>query len=211
VDPSTDEVGWAEAAIDEACLSTQEWFRSLPQFEPRVNLRSVVGYRSPALLSERDCVIAFARFLVEAGVPWNAIHHEVSISRWIFDAPHPAATAMTTTAARRRIDLVLVKQQDLLAARLPAVAPGFAFEAFIEFGYLTDFWMEPQAQRFREPLAGREKVAADVRKIASHLEAGACRLGYVVAFEECDYGFEQDFATVAEVQSDCRVRFIRNF
>ena len=202
--------GWAESAIEDACASTQEWFRSLPVFEPRVNLGSVVGHRSPALLSERDCVIAFARFLNEAGVPTDAIHHEVSISRWLFDSPHPAATAMTS-GARRRVDLVLVKQDDLLAADFPAVELGFTFEAFIEFGYLTDFWMEPRAQRFREPLAGQEKVSADVKKIESHLKSGACRLGYVVAFEECDYGFEPDFAAIAEAQSGCRVRFIRSW
>ena len=133
-----------EGAIDEACARTGEWFRSLPAFNPRVNLHSVVGYRSPALLSERDCVINFARFLNEAGVPWDAIHHEVSVSRWIFDKPHPAATVMTKNAARRRIDLVLIRQDDLLQAKLPAVEQGFAFDGFIEFAYLTDFWMEPK-------------------------------------------------------------------
>ena len=73
----------------------------------------VVGRRSPAILSERDCVINFARFLNEEGVPWDAIHHEVSMSRWIFEEPHPAATAMTPAQRRRRLDLVLVEDGGL--------------------------------------------------------------------------------------------------
>lgn len=205
-------VCWVEAAIEEACRRSQEWYRSLPIFEPRVNLRTVVGQRSPALLSERDCVIAFARFLNAGGVPWEAIHHEVSISRWIFDKPHPAATAMSKNGLRRRVDLVLVKLDDLLAAELPATAPGFAFDAFIEFGYLTDYWLQPKARVFNnDPVGGRTKVATDVEKIGAHLGAGACRLGYVVVFEECDYGFEETFTEAAEAASGCRVRFIRSF
>jgi hypothetical protein len=158
--------GWADAAVEEACRRSQEWFRALPTFEPRVNLRTVVGHRSPAILSERDCVIAFARFLHEAGVPCDAIHHEVSISRWIFDKPHPAATAMTHGGQRRRVDLVLVKTEDLLAAALPVTEPGFRFEAFIEFGYLTDYWQQPKARIFNSDPPHRVLVvSARVRDV----------------------------------------------
>jgi hypothetical protein len=157
-------------------------------------------------------VIAFARFLSEAGVPWEAIHHEVSISRWIFDKPHPAATAMSKSGLRRRVDVVLVKPRDLLEAELPAVTSEFAFDAFIEFGYLTDYWRQPKARIFNsDPLGGRKKIMADVDKIGAHLAAGACRVGYVIAFEECDYGFESGFAAAAESETRCRVRFIRAF
>lgn len=118
-------------AIEDACRRTEEWFRALPAFEPRVNLGSVVGHKYPALLSEQDGVIHFARFLNEAGVPWESIHHQVSMSRWIFDAPHPAATTMTTGERRRRIDLALLRSEDFLAATLPATEPGFQFDAFL--------------------------------------------------------------------------------
>src|SRR5215211_2942171 len=121
---------WAEDAIEEACRRTEVWFRSLPPFEPRVNLRSVVGHKYPALLSEQDGVIHFARFLNEAGVAWEDIHHQVAMSRWMFDAPHPAATKMTQGERQRRIDLALLRSQDFLAAKLPATEAGFQFDAF---------------------------------------------------------------------------------
>jgi hypothetical protein len=72
---------WAERAIEEACERAAEWFQDLPPFPSRVNLGSVVGFKFPTLLSEQDCAMHFARFLNEAGVPWEAIHHQVSCSR----------------------------------------------------------------------------------------------------------------------------------
>ena len=54
-------------------------------------------------------------------------------------------------------------------------------------------------------------MTADVGKIDAHLAAGACRVGYVVVFEEWDYGFEENFAAAAAAAHGCRVRFIRNF
>jgi hypothetical protein len=211
--PTSETSSWAESAIEGACLRAEEWYRALPTFKTRtiVGGGGVVGRRSPAILSERDCVINYARLLQDEGVPWDAIHHEVSFSRWMFDQPHPAATAMTTAQRRRRIDLVLVKIEDFLAAQLPAVAPGFQFEAFIEFGYLSDYWKVPGARVFGgDPVKGRKKVEDDVEKVGVNLSSGACRLGYVVVFEECDWGFEDTFAAHAEAQHHgCRVRFIR--
>jgi hypothetical protein len=53
-------------------------------------------------------------------------------------------------------------------------------------------------------------VQGDVAKVGLHLSAGACRVGYVIVFEECDYGFEEAFTADAEHKhSGCRVRFIR--
>jgi hypothetical protein len=131
---------WAGTAVEEACLRAGAWFRALLPFEPRVNLGSVVGHKFPALVSEQDAVIHFARFLNEAGVAWEDIHHQVSISRWMFDAPHPAATKMTEGEQRRQIDLALLRSDEFLAATLPATEPGFQFDAFLEFGYLSDSW-----------------------------------------------------------------------
>ena len=68
---------WAEQAIEEACRLAKVWYRKLPQFPDRVNLGSVVGFKYPAILSEHDCVMHFARFLHEAGVEWNDMHHQV--------------------------------------------------------------------------------------------------------------------------------------
>jgi hypothetical protein len=46
-------------------MRASEWYRKLRRFEQRsvVGEGQVVGARYPALLSERDCVINFARFL----------------------------------------------------------------------------------------------------------------------------------------------------
>jgi len=203
---------WAEKSIEKACQLTEQWFRRLKPFNPRVNLGSVVGHKYPALLSEQDGVIHYARFLNEAGVPWDAIHHQVAVSRWIFDAPHPAATATTPGERRRRIDLALLRTGDFLNATLPATEAGFQFDAFLEFKYLSDYWTLPKAQVFGgDPVRGRESVEADVAKVARHLETGACRLGYVIVFEECDWGFADAFAADAEASSRCRVRFIRGY
>jgi hypothetical protein len=203
---------WAETAIEEACRLTEDWLRALPAFEPRVNLGSVVGHKYAAILSEQDCVIHFARFLNEAGVPWEAIHHQVAISRWIFDKPHPAATASTPGERRRRIDLALLRSEDFLAARLPAVDSEFQFDAFLEFGYLSDYWKLPGARVFGgDPVRGRTKVATDVQKISHHLATGACRVGYVIVYEECDWGFEETFEADVGADHRCRVRFIRGY
>jgi hypothetical protein len=107
---------------------------------------------------------------------------------------------------------VLVKIEDFLAAELPAIAPVFQFEAFIEFGYLSDYWKVPGAQVFGgDPVKGRKKVEEDVERVGVSLASGACRLGYVVVFEECDWGFEERFAATAETQHHgCGVRFIRS-
>jgi hypothetical protein len=206
---------WAEAAIEGACRRAEEWFRSLPAFATRavVGGGQVVGRRSPAILSERDCVINFARFLNEEGVPWDAIHHEVSMSRWIFEEPHPAATSMTPAQRRRRLDLVLVKTEDFLATELPITSPGFQFDAVLEFGYFSDYWTVPGARIFNKDPdgGGRGKVDDDVKKVSRNLSSGACRLGYVIVFEECDWGFDESYAAVVEANSGCRVRFIRSF
>jgi hypothetical protein len=204
-----DNTSWAETAIEEASQRAGAWYRALPRFRERVNLRSVVGFRHPALVSEQDCVIHFARFLNEVGVPWDAIHHQVSVSRWLFDGGHPAATAKGKS--KWRVDLALLKSKDFEEAKLPAKEPGFQFDAFLEFGYLTDYWTEPGAQLFGAPRKGLAKVQKDVEKTGRYLAGEACRVGYVIVFEECDYGFESAFVADAEANNGCRVRFIRGY
>lgn len=196
-------IAWAEMAIEKACDSAERWYRTLPTFHDRVNLGSVVGFRHPAILSEQDCVMHFARFLNEAGVAWDAIHHQVSVSRWLFDAPHEAATA---GGAKWRVDLALLRSEDFLRAQLPATGPGFSFDACLEFAYLPDFWALPDAAKFGEP----EKGHAKVQKIARYLNGGVCRLGYAIVFEESDSAFPPTFKSDAESMG-CQVRFIRGY
>jgi hypothetical protein len=205
-------MSWSEDAIEAACRHAEEWYCSLRPFEPRafVGRGEVIGHKFPAVLSERDSVINFARFLEEEGVAFDAIHHEIPISRWMFDADHPAATKMTPGQRRRTIDLALIRPEDLATAELPATEVGFQFDAFLEFGYLSDYWTVPGARKFGAPVKGKRKVEGDVAKVGLHLAAGACRVGYVIVFEECDHGFEKSFAADAEANHHgCRVRFIR--
>jgi hypothetical protein len=130
----------------------------------------------------------------------------------MFDADHPAATKMTRGQRRRTIDLALIKSEDLAAATLPATEPGFQFDAVLEFGYLSDYWTVEGAQKYGDPKKGQRKVSDDVEKVGLHLEVGACRVGYVIIFEEGDYGFEQAFKADAEANHQgCRVRFIRSW
>jgi hypothetical protein len=194
--------------IEDACDRAEQWYLTLPLFQNRVNLGSVIGFRHPALVSEHDCVIHFARFLNEAGVPWDAIHHQVSVSRWLFDDPHPAVIA---GASKWRVDLALLKTEDFLKAQLPATDPGFQFDACLEFKYLTDYWRMPGAHPYGAPTKGREAVQEDVEKIARYLRGDVTRAGYVIVFEECDWGFSPTFASDVEASHRCRVRFVRGY
>jgi hypothetical protein len=196
-----------DAAIDEACVLAEHWYRSLEPFQTRVNLRTVVGDKHPAIVSEGDCVMHFARFLHECGIPWEAIHHQVAASKWLFGEPHPAASAET----RWSVDLAVIEQDSFRTAKLPATSGDFQFDAFIEFKYLNGTWVEPNAVAWGEPKKGRTAVLTDVAKIGRYLDAGICRTGYVVIFESCDSGFEPGFAKNSETQNGCRVRFVRSY
>ncbi len=70
---------------------------------------------------------------------------------------------------------------------------------------------ETKARNFGQPLRGQNKVKEDVAKVATNLGGGACRLGYVIVFAECDYGLGDTFVADTEASSGCRVRFIRGW
>ncbi|MCY7413223.1 MAG: hypothetical protein LH471_09370 [Salinibacterium sp.] len=87
-----------------------------------MNLGSVVGFKHPALSSEHDCVLNIARFLNEAGVPWKAMNHQLSVSRWLFGKEHSAATERdkaTRPEKRWCVDLALRDPDTFLNATLP--------------------------------------------------------------------------------------------
>ena len=204
-----------EAAIEQACAQAEQWYRTLPAFPTQVNLGSVVGAKHPALVSEHDCVIRFVRFLRKAGVPWDAMNHELPVSRWLFDGEHPAATARLEAPAsekRWRVDLALRDAEAFGKASLPVVGePGFQFDAFLDFKYLKNYWTLDRARTFGDPENGRASVQAEVDKIARYVDRyRACRVGYVIVFEECDWGFTPE--TIAEMEkTGCRVRFVRGY
>ena len=194
-----------------ACDWAQQWYRTLPRFEERVNLGSVVGCRHPALVSEHDCVVHFARFLNDAGVDWEDMNHQVSVSRWLFDNPHPAAAAFVDGRKRWTVDLAILDREVFRTARLPARTRGFEFDAFLEFKYLKNFFTLEGAVKFGAPSCGVRDVAKDVDKIGRYIEEGVCRSGYVIVFEECDWGFPDDYAIRMQTTSGCKVRFVRSY
>jgi hypothetical protein len=201
---------WPETAIEEACRRVEKWYRGLLQFEKRaiVNGGNVVGFKHPALVSEHDCVAHFARFLKKAGIRWDAMHHQVSLSQWLFSGNHPAATA---GASRWRVDLAILESERFRTADLPATEPGFQFDAFCEFAYLPDFWKQPTARNWGAPKTGHAKVQKDIEKIERYLASGVSRTGYVVVFEECDWEFPATFVSDAKTNHGCKVRFIRGY
>jgi hypothetical protein len=105
---------------------------------------------------------------------------------------------------------LFLRPEDFRAVSLPATELGFRFDAFLEFAYLSDYWREPGASRYRAPASGREKVERDVEKIVRYLRDGVCTTGYVIVFEECDWEFPPGFKPEAEARG-CRLRFIRSY
>jgi hypothetical protein len=87
----------------------------------------------------------------------------------------------------------------------------FKFDAMLEFAYLSDFWTLPGVHPYGEPAKGRKKVQKDAEKIGRYLAGGACRAGYVIIFEDCDWGFPEKFVSDAERNQGCRVRFVRSY
>jgi hypothetical protein len=145
---------WADQAIEEACRRTTAWYRSLSPFMPRVNLRTVVGRKYPAIMSEQDCVMNFARFLNEAGVLWDAIHHQVWASNWLFKDTHRASKA--DLSKKWSVDLALVRSEVFRMAKLPAeTIEDFQFDACLEFAYLSDFYTLPGAHPYGYSFTGR--------------------------------------------------------
>jgi hypothetical protein len=132
------------------------------------------------------------------------------VSRWLFESPHPAAEA-GASKWRWRVDLAILDGENFMAAHLPATDRSFQFDSCLEFAYLTDFWTLPGVHPYGEPAKGRAKVQKDVEKVGRYLDIGACRSGYVVVFEQCDYGFGASFAKKAEATYGCRVQFIRGY
>jgi hypothetical protein len=197
--------------IEQACQNAEHWFRGLPAFpvRPIASGGAVVGFRGPTLLSEADCAFHFARHLNAAGFPWEDMHLEVSLSKWLYAAGHPASGP----GGRWRADLIIAGREPFLAAELPAAVGGYAFDAVFEFKYLTNFWTVEGASKYSGPPGGRRDVEADVRKVSErYVHRGIARLAYVIAFEECDHQFPSGWAAQAELEyPGVRVRVLRGW
>lgn len=182
--------------VEDACTRAEEWLRSLPSRKEHIVVGggSVASNHGPTLLSEADCVMQFARHLAEAGLPWEDMHFELSRSKWLYASPHPAAEL----GSRWRVDLAVVDRDVLLAARLPVADDRFRFDVFFELALAGNFCQHGAA--YGHPKKVRDKVdadiekEADIEKVARHVGHDLRRLAYVVVFEECDHGFDPDFA-----------------
>jgi hypothetical protein len=177
----------ASAALSEQIVAANtrmtEWLLALPEWpaHPTNASGTVSAHFGPTILSEHDCVLHFARFLAEVGVPWEDIHLELSPGQWMYDK--------FGNAAPRRIDLAIIPRGGLAAARLPAPAGGFQIEAVFEFALASNYWQFGGGS----PRAMLAKVDADIAKVAEYLQAGIAARGYVVVVEECDHGFAADY------------------
>ena len=188
-----------------ACDLAEAWLRGLPAWEthPSTSDGSVSGHRGPTLVSEADCVLHFARFLNDAGVPWEDMHLELSRVKSMFAMTHPTFAE----GHKWRVDLAVVARDKLASAAPPLVDNSFRFDAFYEFALASSFWLHGNA--FGQPTKLREKVAHDVTKIARYVELGLCDQAYVIVFEECDHGFAAN--PLPTLAPDVRVRILRGW
>jgi hypothetical protein len=194
-----------ESEIEEACEGTQDWLRSLPEWQkhPVSEDRRESGNFGPTILSEDDCILHFARHLNVAGVRWEDMHFELSGSKWIFAPPREGSTGW-------RVDLALIDRNRLVGADLPDTSGEFQFDAFFEFALGSNYWLF--GSPWGAPKKIRDKVGRDVEKVGRYTAHGLCRLGYVVVFEECDHEFPSGFVQQAEGRHPgVRVRLLRRW
>jgi hypothetical protein len=183
-------------ATDQACELAEDWLRTLPEWHvhPMTADGSVSGHRGPTIVSEGDCVLHFARFLNEAGLPWEDMHLELSRVKSLYANTHPAWQAKT----RWRVDLAVASREALSAARPPLSDGAFRFDAFYEFALASSYWL--YGASFGAPASTRAKVATDVLKVARYVELELCHRAYVIVFEECDHAFPRELAESVAVQ-----------
>lgn len=178
--------------IQTALKATERWLRKQQPW-PSGNLRnatgSVVSHRGPAILSEADCVLQFARQLNAAGVSWKDIHMEVSPGQWLVN---PSKAGVKPPV----IDLVVTDRAKLAKLTEP-FAPGkkkdFLFDAVFEFKLASNFWDRPlkSGKPAKPPARVDAGVKADVAKVKTYLDTMLARRGFVVVVEEADHGWNR--------------------
>lgn len=181
-----------EKQIARALADTERWLRKQPTWknEHLANSKgTVVSHRGPAILSESDAVLQFARFLNKQGVPWRDIHIEVAPGQWLVDP--------TSGRSRpRRIDLAIV-DRDRLAKRTTPFSPArdkdFLFDAIFTFKLASNSWDRPlkSGRKPKPPVRMQKNIQAEVKKMGSYLRDLWANRGYVVVIEEVDYGWKR--------------------
>lgn len=193
-------------AIDQAIDTATAWFRGLAGFPtPKVyGGGTVVGSFGPTILGEEDAVLHTARILADCGIPWDHMHLELALTKWLWAKPHPAADL----PGQSRIDLAVISPDALQAADLPDTTGSLTFDAFLEFKYASGFWQ--YGVKFGFPAKLEKIVQADIDKMIGCLEAGICRAAHVVCFEQVDHHLPDDLtARAQERHPGLRVHIIR--
>jgi len=185
------------SAIDAACDAMTFWLRGLPEWpkHPTNPSGSVSSNYGATILSEADCVLHFARFLNQVGVPWEDQHLEFSPGAWMLSgAPNPP-----------RVDLAIMPRERLLRANLPVATREFAIDAALEFALASNYWKFGSGG----PKKIRDKVLADIDKVAAYLDRGLAKSGYVVVIEECDHRFPPGLEERTRTESGVELRILR--
>jgi hypothetical protein len=184
-----------EKQIANALDETERWLRKQPTWKNGhlANASGTVGSNSgPAVLSEADAVLQFARFLNKHGVAWRDIHVNVSPAPWLVQ---PSARR----ARPRAIDLAIV-DRDRLAKRTTPFSPAkdkdFLFDAIFEFQLAGSYWNRPRKSGLpgKPPARVAKAIDAEVSKMTKYLQDLWATRGYVVVIEEADYGWKRPSA-----------------
>lgn len=185
-----------EKQVAAALKSTERWLRKQPTWaEGNIASkgRRVVSHRGPAILSESDCVLQFARQLNDAGVSWKDIHMQVSPAKWLVDSDRHKPWVGTRPPT---IDLVIADRAKL--ARLtepfaPNKKSDYLFDAIFEFKLASNYWQRTlrNGKQANPPATVAKSVSADIKLTRRLVDGLLAPRGYVVVVEECDHGWDR--------------------
>lgn len=186
-----------EKQIDKALGDFERWAARQPAWKAG-KLKSASGRavspHGPAILSETDAVLQFARFLNKQGVPWKDIHLQVSPGQWLVDKS-------IAGNAPPKIDLAIV-DRDRLGKRAKPLQrhkkEDFLFDAVLEFTLVG-----PNRKR-----AQANAIARDTQRVRRYLDDLWARRGYVIVLEETDHAWERPQAKPVDALS---VHYLRAY
>ena len=175
-----------------ALKETERWLRKQKPW-PKGNLRSASGsavsHRGPAILSEGDLIMQFARHLNDAGVSWKDIHVGVAPGQWLVN---PKKMGVRPQA----VDLGVVDRArlaELTAPFSPGKKNGFLFDAVFEFKLAGNAWDRKlkSGQQAKPPVSVKRAIENDTKKVRTWVDGMLARSGHVVVAEEADHGWDR--------------------
>lgn len=194
------------SCIEATCGQMREWLRGLPEWPKHpVNWDGgVASSFGPALLGEHDCVLHFARYLQDAGVPWVDQHVQFRPAQWMYTPP------ADTWKRPPAVDLAVIPLEQLLAESWPAPLGERPLDVALEFKHASNYWKYGRT-RHPEPVTTLRSVEDDIEKVAAYLKNGLARVGYVIVVEETDHGFPAEYDEPSVGENDVRVRVLRRY